>query len=212
MGLKAYLSLRARGVKDKFVGVALWRDAESLEDAGHLVARWLREDLLYLPWDYSLLPYKETREAEGFSEAMAKVNDLGVVTLTSQPGISYQREFVHLAVAECHLPLIQGLADEGGVVVQMIPDKPFPTRQGTPVSMGPKGRPCTFLGSNRKDVAVHFFGLGSRRLKSEVKRGKCALLYLYDERFARRGRVQNVLERLADRLQAEAKQDDPVSH
>lgn len=210
MGLIVHLGLWARGVRDRFLGAALWRDAESLEDAGHLVARWLREDLLYLPWDYSLLPYKETREAEGFAEAMAKVNDLGVVTLFSQPGISYQRECVALTMTECRLPLVQSVAHEVGVVVEMTPDSPPAIREATPVSIGPKGRPCTRLGAYRKSVAVQNFGCGSRRLKVDVKRGKYALLTLYDEQFARRGRVQEVLERLAVRLQAEGGQDETL--
>lgn len=116
MTLKTYLKRRARAARDTVNGKVLWGKAETLDDAGHLVARWLRQDLLYLPWDLTPVPYPETLKAEGFAEAMARVNDLGVVTTCSQPGVTRQREFVELVLDDGYARLVQEVAREAGVV------------------------------------------------------------------------------------------------
>lgn len=196
MTLKTYLKRRARAARDTVNGKVLWGKAETLDDAGHLVARWLRQDLLYLPWDLTPVPYPETLKAEGFAEAMARVNDLGVVTTCSQPGVTRQREFVELVLDDGYARLVQEVAREAGVVAARTPDSPFPFKEATPVTLALSGRAVTRLGGCREDVAEQL-GYGSRALRSSVARGRYTLLTLYDEQFGRRGRVQGVLERIA---------------
>lgn len=187
-------------LNDVIEGFLLWRDAETLDGAGRLVSRWLRGDLRYLPWDGNT-PYTETKEAEGFAEAMARVNDLGIVTIGSQPGIVSQREFVELVLDEARLSLVRATARKTGVVVEMVPDGRRPFRDATPVTLR-KGKPYTRLGGNRKGFA-NMLGYGSRSLSKSITGGRYVLLALYDEEFERRGRVQETLECVADHLGAE---------
>lgn len=201
MILKAYLERRARTARDAVRGKVLWRKATTLDDAGHLVARWLRQDLHHLPWDLAPVPYPETLKADGFAEAMAEVNDLGIVTLCSQPGFPRQREFVEMALSDEHLHLVEEAAGTAGVKVAMTPDQPFPFEEAPPVTLTPSGRTFTRLGGCREDVAEQL-GFGSRPLGTSVAQGGYTLLALYDEQFGRRGRVQDALGRVADRLQA----------
>lgn len=203
MILKTYLERRARAARDMVNGKVLWRRAETLDDAGRLVARWLRQDLLYLPWDLAPVPYPETLKAEGFAEAMARVNDLGAVTTCSQPGVTRQREFVELVLDDGHARLVPEVAQEVGVEVARTPDLPFPFEEAVPVTLTLAGRPFTRLGGCREDVAEQL-GYGSPALGVSVARGRYTPLALYDEQFGRRGRVQDALGRIADRLQAGA--------
>lgn len=202
MGLKAYLEWRARAARDTVGGKVLWRKAETLDDAGRLVAMWLRQDLLYLPWDRTPIPYPETLEAHGFAEVMAQVNDLGIVTICSQPGITRQREFVEVILDDERLHLVQEAAEEAGVEVAMTSDLPFPFDEAIPVTVVLSGRPYTRLGGCREDVADQL-GFGSRTLKSAVTKGQFTPLALYDKQFGRRGRVQEALVGIARRLQME---------
>ena len=205
MNLKAYLERRARATRDTARGKMLWRKAETLDDAGHLVAMWLRQGLHYLPWDRTPVPYPETLKADGFAEAMARVNDLGVVTICSQPGVSRQREFVEVLLDDDVRPLrlVPEVAQEVGVEVARTPDLPFPFEEAVPVTLTLAGRPFTRLGGCREDVAEQL-GYGSPALGVSVARGRYTPLALYDEQFGRRGRVQDALGRIADRLQAGA--------
>ena len=200
MGLRARILEKFPSLSDKAEGFLAWGDVEDLDNAGVLVARWLRQDLRYLPWDANT-PYPETLEAEGFAEAMAQASDLGVVTTCSQPGIERQREFVSLALEDDLLPLLEEVAQEAGVQVEVFPEKSGPFKEATPVTLNHRGSPHTRLGESRESVAANF-GYGSRVLASAVAGGQYTLLALYDKEFERRGRVQAALECLTERVEA----------
>lgn len=200
MGLRARILEKFPSLNGMSEGFLLWGDVEDLDDAGVLVARWLRQDLRYLPWD-SNTPYAETLEAEGFAEAMAQVNDLGIVTTCSQPGTPLQREFVSLALEDDLLPLVEEVARDAGVEVEVLPEKSGSFKEATPVTLNRRGSPHTRLGESREIVAGNF-GYGSRVLGSAITGGQYTLLALYDKEFERRGRVQEALEHLRERVEA----------
>lgn len=192
MSLKMMLARRLQAMSDKVGVTVLWRRAESLEDAGVLIAGWLRGDVLYTPTYGALSPDPETVEASGFAEAMARVCELGVVTLCSQPGIpDLQEEFVDLITEDRHVSLISRVARQVGIEVEVSPERRPSLKD---IREGRFHRPWS-----RKDAA-HDLRLGSRKLASKVAKGSFTPLALYDGEFGRRGRVQEVLDQLADSL------------
>lgn len=204
MKLRERLLKKFPAMEDISEGFLLWVEARDLDDAGALVARWLRGSLRYLPWD-SNTPYDETLEAEGFAEAMAEINDLSMVTLRSQPGKTDHREYVELAIEDDALPLVREVAGEADVEVEVMPDKRKPAKKSTPVGLR-KGKPHARLDWSRKDVSA-LFGYGSLAMAATVSKGQYTLLSVYDRQFARRGRVQYALERLAEVMNAKQEQD-----
>lgn len=65
---------------------ALWRDARTLDDLGHLTAQWLEGHIAYVPGYGTAAPDEETAL---LVPVLAEANRHGYVTDFSQPGLTY---------------------------------------------------------------------------------------------------------------------------
>ncbi len=100
----------------------LWQEARSLQELGWLMARWLEGDLSYQPGYGGDTPDSETA---GIIPTLAKLNQAGLVTDQSQPGVvdaaGSQRAFVTGFAADALAEAVQTACKHTDLVVVALP-------------------------------------------------------------------------------------------
>lgn len=182
---------RLRDTRDGFL---LWRQATTLPDAADLVARWLRQDLRWLPWD-APTPARETLDADGFADTLARLNDAGILTIASQPGRPGRREYVTLVAPADLVPLVARAAASDNLFCETAPSKRLPRRHQTRVVRGGWPRAWWRLRDTQDSISA-LVGMGAPAVGSSIKRGECVALTVLDGEFGVRGRVEGLVDLL----------------
>lgn len=124
-------------------GWPAWRRANSLEDMGAIVIRWLEGSDRFLPWHIGP-PDPETAE---IIEPLIALNLKGLMTTNSQPGIEKygwkQRAWVHLLTAPDAAKRLFAHAEAQGLIVLCQNVQPLPLKP-IPITLRPNGRVLSF--------------------------------------------------------------------
>lgn len=145
-------------------GWPAWRRASTLEEMGALVIRWLDGQDRVLPWHMGP-PDQETTE---IMEPLRALNQRGLVTTNSQPGVLLgrdgweQRAWVHLLATPASARSLAERADAAGLIVLCKGIRPLP-HERIPITMRPHRRVNTatdgvseelFLTGRARDLAA----------------------------------------------------------
>lgn len=123
-------------------GWPAWRKAETLEQMGALVVRWLAGQDRFLPWHIGP-PDSETAE---IVEPLRTLNQHGLMTTNSQPGVALekgiQRAWVSLLASPAAAQDLVTESDSVGLIAMCEEMRPLPATR-VPITMTANGRVVT---------------------------------------------------------------------